>query len=122
MYQSPSAKYDRSVPLESSQAPDVSMSASHQYRSPSVSYASLPDVDNYQTGKDWTKAHWKLLDTCFTDERFAVAQALGKVDVMADVDDIQLDCVVERFITQCSDLGWNRWVELVCVKMIRLIE
>lgn len=50
--------------------------------------------------REWTKDDWKLLDACFTDERLQVAenQELGN-DVLADVDDMEMGNVVERFVS-----------------------
>lgn len=56
--------------------------------------------DAYQSGpREWTKADWKLLDSCFTDERhdFAQAQGLPEGD-LANADDIELSNVVARFV------------------------
>ena len=49
--------------------------------------------------REWTKADWKLLDSCFTDERYDLGEQMGlEVGCLADVDDVPLECVVERFI------------------------
>ena len=49
--------------------------------------------------REWTKAEWKLLDSCFTDERYDLAEQLGlEIGCLADVDDVPLESVVERFI------------------------
>ncbi|KAJ7201638.1 hypothetical protein GGX14DRAFT_464486 [Mycena pura] len=45
----------------------------------------LPDSDDDSdeemntTAREWTKADWKALDACFTDERIAIASRLGMV-------------------------------------------
>ncbi|KAJ7221861.1 hypothetical protein B0H12DRAFT_301891 [Mycena haematopus] len=76
-------------------------------------------------GREWTKAEWKMLDACFTDERIAVAAKLGMVlnlspsprlvpghvnsangaggtgttaVVMASADAVDLGAVVGRFV------------------------
>ncbi|KAL1744263.1 hypothetical protein HDZ31DRAFT_39057 [Schizophyllum fasciatum] len=63
--------------------------------------------------EDWTKDHWKLLDACFTRERIYVA--LGGDDSwdpsdanppLADVDEVDLEKVVDRF---CTEAGGDRW-------------
>lgn len=121
-YQSPSAKPNGVIQHQLNQSPNISIvsNTSERYvtRSPSVSYGTLPDVENYQSGKEWTKACWKMLDTCFTDERFAVAEATGNLDSMADVDDIQFDSVIERFIAQCNDSSWDRTMLLRRVQVL----
>ncbi|KAF4581360.1 hypothetical protein EYR40_002948 [Pleurotus pulmonarius] len=71
----------------------------------------------------WLKDDWKMLDSCFTDERLEVGATValgegieGDLDVLADVDDVSLDDVVDRFIdqiggetvAQCYGDGWSR--------------
>ncbi|KAL5490230.1 hypothetical protein ACEPAI_5063 [Sanghuangporus weigelae] len=49
--------------------------------------------------REWTKPDWKLLDSCFTDERYDLAEQLSlELGCLADVDDVPLESVVERFI------------------------
>ncbi|OCB84190.1 hypothetical protein A7U60_g8866 [Sanghuangporus baumii] len=49
--------------------------------------------------REWTKTDWKLLDSCFTDERYDLAEQLSlELGSLADVDDVPLESVVERFI------------------------
>ncbi|KAI0938863.1 hypothetical protein AcV5_000449 [Taiwanofungus camphoratus] len=59
----------------------------------------------------WTKNDWKRLDSCFTDERLAVAARLGLDNrSLAHVDDVILEDVVDRFIAyngRCNT-QWNR--------------
>ncbi|EMD31960.1 hypothetical protein CERSUDRAFT_99938 [Gelatoporia subvermispora B] len=64
---------------------------------------------------DWLKDDWKLLDACFTDERMAVASAQGQSgEELADVDNINLEHIVERFVSgiggddNLQTLGWTR--------------
>ncbi|KAH6909522.1 hypothetical protein BKA70DRAFT_1276401 [Coprinopsis sp. MPI-PUGE-AT-0042] len=45
--------------------------------------------------RKWTKDEWKLLDGCFTDERME----LGGGEEMAPVDAVQLENVVQRFVS-----------------------
>ena len=49
--------------------------------------------------RDWTKDDWKLLDACFTDERFVVGVSLRIGDGLADVEVIDLNHVVDRYIS-----------------------
>ncbi|KIL62238.1 hypothetical protein M378DRAFT_797051 [Amanita muscaria Koide BX008] len=44
--------------------------------------------------RHWTKDDWKLLDSCFTDERMVI----GSENELADVDAVDLDKVVQRYI------------------------
>lgn len=49
--------------------------------------------------REWTKADWKMLDSCFTDERYHLARSQGlPKGVLASVDDVEPQKVVERFI------------------------
>ena len=48
--------------------------------------------------RDWAKADWKLLDSCFTDERYEVGEEQGIGGELATVDDILLENVVDRFV------------------------
>ncbi|KAI0646138.1 hypothetical protein C8Q79DRAFT_1049298 [Trametes meyenii] len=67
--------------------------------------------------RSWDKDDWKLLDACFTDERLALgshARPLGEA-VLAPVDDVDLDHVVDRFLEQTGGIpmedcwpGWSR--------------
>ncbi|KAI0659001.1 hypothetical protein C8Q70DRAFT_142702 [Cubamyces menziesii] len=67
--------------------------------------------------RSWDKDDWKLLDACFTDERLALGshkRPLGEA-VLAPVDDVELEKVVDRFLEQAGGVpveecwpGWNR--------------
>ncbi|KAI0367221.1 hypothetical protein BV20DRAFT_970877 [Pilatotrama ljubarskyi] len=67
--------------------------------------------------RSWDKDDWKLLDACFTDERLALGshkRPLGEA-VLAPVDDVELDRVVDRFLEQTGGVpvegcwpGWSR--------------
>ncbi|KAI0330055.1 hypothetical protein GY45DRAFT_1324094 [Cubamyces sp. BRFM 1775] len=67
--------------------------------------------------RGWDKDDWKLLDACFTDERLALGshkRPLGEA-VLAPVDDVELEKVVDRFLEQAGGVpidecwpGWNR--------------
>lgn len=47
----------------------------------------------------WAKSDWKLLDSCFTDERLDVAERQGLPEgELADTSDVDMANVVERFI------------------------
>ena len=49
--------------------------------------------------RDWGKNDWKILDACFTDERMDTAEKMGMAEgSLADVTDIRLDDVVNRFV------------------------
>jgi hypothetical protein len=54
---------------------------------------------NQEGERHWVKDDWKLLDTCFTDERFVVGGNLRiGGDGLADVDVIDLGHVVDRYV------------------------
>lgn len=49
--------------------------------------------------RGWGKNDWKILDACFTDERLDAAEKMGMTEgSLADVTDIRLDDVVNRFV------------------------
>ncbi|CCL99775.1 uncharacterized protein FIBRA_01797 [Fibroporia radiculosa] len=51
--------------------------------------------------QEWTKADWKILDGCFTDERLVVGMSQHlSAGVLGDVDDVILGSVVDRYIEQ----------------------
>ncbi|KAF7335933.1 hypothetical protein MSAN_02306600 [Mycena sanguinolenta] len=83
------------------------------------------DEESQGQGREWTKAEWKALDACFTDERIAVARKMGMVlnlspapgpstpvrhsvhlsgsdnapvVMMASADAVDLNAVVARFV------------------------
>lgn len=59
----------------------------------------ISDNEQNQDTRQWTKQDWKQLDACFTDERLHIAESLGMPeDALADVDDVKIESVVERFI------------------------
>jgi len=51
---------------------------------------------NQEGERQWIKDDWKLLDACFTDERFVVGRRLHVG--LADVEDVDLGHVVDRYI------------------------
>lgn len=56
--------------------------------------SSIPSTEQL-----WTKDDWKKLDACFTDERLLAGSRLGlKDDVLADVDEVQPENVLNRFV------------------------
>lgn len=69
----------------------------------------------------WTKEEWKLLDSCFTDERMELVEANPGVYAgrgeMAPVEDVVLASVVERFVRMVGGEGvvggygdaWSRY-------------
>ena len=49
--------------------------------------------------REWGKNDWKILDACFTDERMDAAERMGMAEgSLADVTDVRLDDVVNRFM------------------------
>ena len=49
--------------------------------------------------REWGKDDWKILDACFTDERLDAGEKMGMTEgSLADVTDIRLDDVVNRFV------------------------
>lgn len=49
--------------------------------------------------REWVKADWKLLDSCFTDERYDLGEEQGlEAGCLACVDDINLQSVIDRFV------------------------
>jgi len=49
--------------------------------------------------REWGKNDWKILDACFTDERLDAAEKMGMAEgSLADVTDIRLDDVMNRFV------------------------
>ncbi|KAK2465623.1 hypothetical protein APHAL10511_002515 [Amanita phalloides] len=56
-------------------------------------------LTNREGESEWTKDDWKLLDACFTDERLVLGRRLQlEGDGLVDVDAINIDCVVDRYI------------------------
>jgi hypothetical protein len=80
--------------------------------------------------REWGKNDWKILDACFTDERLDTAEKMGMVEgSLADVTDIRLDDVVNRFVeivggeAVLAALGssWGRLVFTPCCHPIGLL-
>lgn len=70
------------------------------------------------TVREWTKDDWRQLDACFTDERLDVAEQRGLgSDKLADVDDIRVEDVVDRFVEMIGGIrvvdkwgsAWDRY-------------
>jgi hypothetical protein len=77
----------------------------------SIPENSQEQQEGHRQGTEWTKAHWKMLDTSFTDERLAVGEAMGREGQMASVDDVSLDAIVERFLKENEDgATWDQYV------------
>lgn len=74
------------------------------FKTPAPRGISLPFDRLHDGTRGWTKEDWKQLDACFTDERLDVAEKLGLgPDAMADVDDVRIEDVVDRFIQMMGD-------------------
>lgn len=93
------------------------------FKTPAPHGRSAFTAQNYRDDKHaWTKEDWKQLDACFTDERLDVAEKLGSAEgVMADVEDIRIEDVVERFVVMMGGDAtvnargslWDRYVSIV---------
>ena len=59
-------------------------------------------------GPEWSKDHWKMLDMCFTEERYEV----GGGNKMADVDDVEINKVLTRFFELVPEGEWPECVLL----------
>lgn len=65
--------------------------------------------------RDWTKADWKLMDSCFTDERLTHTQS---PQALAPAEDMDLEKVVDRFVAAIGGMyvlktlgpSWTRYV------------
>ncbi|KAF8508245.1 hypothetical protein BU17DRAFT_70877 [Hysterangium stoloniferum] len=74
-----------------------------------IEMSSQEGREGQQPAVEWGKVHWKMLDTCFTDERLAVGETMGLHGKMASVDDVALDAIVERFLIENEDsVTWDR--------------
>ncbi|KAI0264614.1 hypothetical protein BC834DRAFT_1042177 [Gloeopeniophorella convolvens] len=89
---------------ESELGSPTSSSHGHQlFRTPSPAPASFrraeaPLVIDTDGLRDWTRSDWKLLDACFTDARLEVGARWGGDGVLGDVDAVDLEDVVRRFV------------------------
>ena len=60
------------------------------------SWSTVQQTVRKMTGpRDWTKADWELLDSCYTDERLAQTRSPG---VLASAEGVDLEKVVDRFV------------------------
>ncbi|PCH45019.1 hypothetical protein WOLCODRAFT_165551 [Wolfiporia cocos MD-104 SS10] len=63
------------------------------------------NVATTSTSGEWTKADWKRLDSCLTDERIAVGRRLGlRGGGLAPVEEINIEKAVDRFLVQESGI------------------
>ncbi|KAF8341879.1 hypothetical protein F5887DRAFT_975416 [Amanita rubescens] len=83
---------------------------------------------NQEGERQWAKDDWKLLDACFTDERFVVGRRLHVGgDGLADVEDVDLGHIVDRYIgilggeksVKRFGLDWERDTILQRAKALR---
>ena len=57
--------------------------------------------------REWSKEDWKLLDSCFTDERLTLAGYDGQNAAgLAPAENVDVENVVERFVDMSG--GWDR--------------
>ncbi|KAH9017089.1 hypothetical protein EDB83DRAFT_2438178 [Lactarius deliciosus] len=72
-------------------------------RTPSPAPASFrrpeaPLVIDTDGPREWSRSDWKLLDACFTDMRLDIGTRWGCEGTLGDVDAVDLDDVVGRFV------------------------
>lgn len=79
----------------------------------------LADIPPLTGPRDWTKADWKRLDSCYTDERLALGEHFDlPPGSLAPVEKVEIEHVVERFVelmggqNAIDKLGrqWTRYV------------
>ena len=75
----------------------------HIPRTPSPAPASFrrpeePLVIDTDGPREWSRSDWKLLDACFTDARLEIGARWGSEGTLGDVDAVELEDVVERFV------------------------
>ena len=75
----------------------VSHSGASVKSSPSIHITSEDELVG-DSAKQWTKGDWKHLDACFTEERLLASARSGAEDTLADVDDVSIGVVIDRFI------------------------
>lgn len=89
---------------------------------PSLRRQSLRTPMDFPTPapRQWSKDDWRLMDGCYTDERYALSERLGLgVEEMADADQVDLMNVVERYVEVIGGQGtvdvlgesWTRFVK-----------
>jgi hypothetical protein len=95
------AKGGESVSVSSFRVESVSTPMSQKFDTPALEkFDAHADIDT--AAREWTKAEWKALDACFTDERIAIAarrftKRAGAV-MMVPADAIDLGAVIARFV------------------------
>ena len=92
--QTPSRSRSNSIALGSEGSPQKEFRPSFLYED-----AHAPGV------REWSRTDWKLLDSCFTDERHEVGEEQGLDGELATVDDILLENVVDRFVELMGGLS-----------------
>ncbi|KAH9174755.1 hypothetical protein EDB89DRAFT_1950224 [Lactarius sanguifluus] len=75
----------------------------HTPRTPSPAPTSFrrpeaPLVIDTDGPREWSRSDWKLLDACFTDVRLDIGARWGSEGSLGDVDAVDLDDVVGRFV------------------------
>ncbi len=76
--------------------------------------------------REWSRSDWKLLDACFTDARLEIGARWGSEGTLGDVDAVELEDVVERFVDifggeeVVSGLGpsFDRYVWITCLYVL----
>jgi hypothetical protein len=80
-------------------------------------------IQSKNSEREWTRADWKQLDACFTEERLEIGARKGLPwEQLADVDDINIEDVVTRFIdvvggydaVRSFGSAWTQYVPLFC--------
>ncbi|KZS97044.1 hypothetical protein SISNIDRAFT_449764 [Sistotremastrum niveocremeum HHB9708] len=88
---------------------DVVSEASHTPLPLRFSFPTREEVAPPAGGEDlpreWTKSDWKNLDRCFSDERLA----RGANGIMADVDQVDPEDVVDRYTTEVGPIDHEEW-------------
>ncbi|KAH9958013.1 hypothetical protein BC827DRAFT_1221608 [Russula dissimulans] len=84
-------------------SPTFSRRPQSAFRTPSPAPSSFrrpeaPLVVDTDGPREWTRSDWKLLDACFTDARLEVGARWGSEGVLGDVDAVELEDVVRRFV------------------------
>ncbi|KAI0305260.1 hypothetical protein B0F90DRAFT_1702906 [Multifurca ochricompacta] len=80
-----------------------SMPGQQAFRTPSPAPGSIrrpeaPLVIDTDGPREWSRSDWKLLDACFTDARLEVGARWGPEGTLGDVDAVELEDVVGRFV------------------------
>ncbi|KAI0252922.1 hypothetical protein BJV78DRAFT_1197657 [Lactifluus subvellereus] len=84
-------------------SPTFPKRAQHAFRTPSPAPMSFrrpeaPLVIDMDGPREWSRSDWKLLDACFTDVRLEVGARWGSEGMLGDVDAVELEDVVKRFV------------------------